>query len=692
MNDIKKSLLHALMGVEEWRAVDAEGETVLNKTLVEDLARECDCRLLDLLMQNSETRAHFFTRLSNGALVFKRSAFIMFLENREFLPDSFTAFTQKIGLGTDEKHFLQESKDVVLNFPFKDCVLVGGQTKDDQKRGEKFYNTILAPDECACLKDEKVFTNFKRYTKSGEEKVTELKPADNLIIKGNNYFALNCLKKRFAGKVKLIYIDPPYNTGSDSFGYNDRFNHSSWLVFMKNRLEIAKELLRNDGSIFIQCDDNEQAYLKVLCDEVFGRENFVNCIVVKMSEATGVKMAHQGKRLPKLKEYVLMYKKENISLNEIRINKEQWDNEYNIYLKNVNEKEIKKLKEIRDNENRTINDTKTADATLSKAKPCSINDLYRKNEISTDEKKIEFNFLNAWRIVRSVSVSGSGKKLADKKKKNVKADFFSIVTPQKKMYFMKNNYDESIENPRIKILFADDYLQYNPCDMWTDIKTTGLDNEGCVDMKNGKKPEDLLARIIMLSTNPGDIVLDYHLGSGTTAAVAHKMGRQYIGVEQMDYIESVTVERMKKVIAGEQGGVSKAVGWQGGGDFVYCELAKKSQALVDSVNKADSKAKLRKLFDEIMASPYLNYRVTSKEFLKIKISLSKNKSEKQKLQKTLDSLEGDFMGLSEDLQKELLVSMIDANTLCVNYSEIDDEQFHVSDEDKKLNREFYGRK
>ena len=138
----------------------------------------------------------------------------------------------------------------MLNWPYKDCVLEGGQTKEDQKRDEVFFNEVLAPDQITTILDEKVFTNWKRYDKDGEHELDELKPDDNLVIEGNNLVVLHSLKKRFAEKVKLIYIDPPYNTGTDTFGYNDTFKRSTWLTFMKNRLEVAKELLARDGAIY----------------------------------------------------------------------------------------------------------------------------------------------------------------------------------------------------------------------------------------------------------------------------------------------------------------------------------------------------------------------------------------------------------------------------------------------------------
>ena len=249
-------------------------EGVLNKNKLAELARQYNPELLNLLMSDGKISNHFFSKLETGMLVFKKDVFLQFLNNKEFLPDSFTAYKTKIGLATENK-YISENQEVVLNFPYKDCILEGGQTKDDAKRQEIFFNETLAPTEINRLLDDKVLTNFKRYDKDGEHEVEELADTDNLIIKGNNLIVLHSLKKRFAGKVKLIYIDPPYNTGNDSFNYNDSFNHSTWLTFMRNRFEISKELLSEYGTIFVSLDDKEAHYCKILMDEIFGRENFI---------------------------------------------------------------------------------------------------------------------------------------------------------------------------------------------------------------------------------------------------------------------------------------------------------------------------------------------------------------------------------------------------------------------------------
>ena len=246
----------------------------LNKNKIVEMALALDGELLALLLKNDTIKKHFFKEVS-GTLIFDKIEFQRSVSNKQFLPDSYTAFKNKIGL-TANGEYLTESKEVVLAWPYKDCVLEGGQTKEDQKRKEIFWNATLAPDEIDRLLDPKVLTNFKKYDKDGESIPDTINPKqDNFIFKGNNLLALHSLRRQFAGKVKLIYIDPPYNTGGDSFQYNDRFNHSAWLTFIQNRLLIAKDLLANNGSIWINIDDDESHYLKVMCDEVFGRHNFL---------------------------------------------------------------------------------------------------------------------------------------------------------------------------------------------------------------------------------------------------------------------------------------------------------------------------------------------------------------------------------------------------------------------------------
>ena len=263
------------------RFIDEEGELV--KAAVIDRAWKIDHDLVGLLLGDADIKTKFFDEIE-GHWIFNLNTFIEYVSDKNFLADSYTRFRNRIGLNIDDK-FLRERGEVSLAWPYKDCVLEGGQTREEEKRKEIFFNEILAQDEIDRLFDSKVLTNWKRYTVDGEQKVRKIERdengtiCENLIFKGNNLLALHTLKKQFQGKVKLIYIDPPYNRGDDSFGYNDHFTHSSWLTFMKNRLEVARELLKENGVIFVQCDDNEQAYLKVLMDEVLGRQNFIATIV-----------------------------------------------------------------------------------------------------------------------------------------------------------------------------------------------------------------------------------------------------------------------------------------------------------------------------------------------------------------------------------------------------------------------------
>ena len=267
----------------------ADGKLLKNK--LTELALKLDQPLIELLLSDSKAKEHFFiekTVTKDKVLVFDKDKFIAFVNNKEFLPDSFTSFKNKIGLMTNGE-YLKEKSDVVLAWAYKDCVLEGGQEKEDQRRDEIFYNETLSPDEIDRLFEPKVLTNFKKYDSKGEHKLAEFNADDNLVIKGNNLLTLHSLKQKFRGQVKLIYIDPPYNTENDSFKYNDKFTHSTWLTFMKNRLDIASELLSSDGSIYVQLDYNEVHYFKVLMDEVFGRESFQREIIWDVSVLSGFK-------------------------------------------------------------------------------------------------------------------------------------------------------------------------------------------------------------------------------------------------------------------------------------------------------------------------------------------------------------------------------------------------------------------
>lgn len=298
----------------------AEDGTFLRNAVYEAVM-QMDENLIHLLISNDDTKARFFKEVDD-VLVFDKVGFAWVINNREFLPDSYTRFKNKIGLADENGEMISTSGKVELVFPYKDCVLEGGQTKEDQKRSEIFYNETLAPDEVDRLLYPKVLTGAKRYSYDGDVDIEgnptgenartictvagTISDKDNLIIKGNNLLVLASLLKRFEGRVKCIYIDPPYNTGSDSFKYNDNFNQSSWLLFMKNRLQVAKRLLRRDGVIFVQSDDAEHAYLKVLMDEIFP-DSYINTITVETKANSGASGGGEDKRLKKNVEFILCY-------------------------------------------------------------------------------------------------------------------------------------------------------------------------------------------------------------------------------------------------------------------------------------------------------------------------------------------------------------------------------------------------
>lgn len=253
-------------------------EGVLIRNAIAEAAMELRPELLRLLLGHAELRSFFFTEVE-GVTVFDKVKFLRFVSNKNFLPDSFTAYRNRIGLADGTGDMLAERRQVVLSWPYKDCLLEGGQTREEARRQEIFWNETLAPDEINRLTEPKALCNFHRVTAEGVHPVDSLSDTDNYIIRGNNLLALYSLRKRYAGQVKMIYIDPPYNTGGDSFGYNDTFNHSTWLTFMRNRLEVARDLLTPDGSIYVQLDWNEAHYCKVLMDEIFGRDCFRNEII-----------------------------------------------------------------------------------------------------------------------------------------------------------------------------------------------------------------------------------------------------------------------------------------------------------------------------------------------------------------------------------------------------------------------------
>lgn len=629
------------------------------------LAVSNDKRILEFLLENSNFKAEYKERFFEeqcGALIFKKDDFLNFLDLK-LLSASYTSFSNKIGLGTSEKRFLKNNENVVLNFPFKDGVIKGGQSRDDDKSTELFFNNILAKSEIDVLFAPKVLNNFELLGKGDINEVLENKP--NLLIKGNNLIALHTLKEYFRhapqeDKVKLIYIDPPYNTGSDSFNYNDKFNHSTYLTFMKNRLEIARELLRDDGVIFVQCDDNEQAYLKVLMDEIFGEENYEVSFYVSVR--------YEGKTLSeknnyqKLIETILCYKKTssynpNKDKEDYSINNFCWDinllkspdnivefgnRKVEIFYKNSYE--IKKTEPSKN----ALKETWASGTVLRNNASGKLFDTY------ISDKRIDKDGYEVLYKVYDVGEDGLGYRFftGPKKAGATKGKFYSGI-PLDRLKELENG--SSIKEKSIS-----NFLQYE--DAFGNCR-----QEGGVQLNAGKKPEALIKRIIEISTNENDLVLDFFAGSGTTLAVAHKMKRRYIGIEQMEYIESITKERLKKVIEGEQSGISKAVSWSGGGNLIYCELASLNAKFIEKIENSSDENELDNIYEALRKLAFIDYRAD--------------------IQSDFKDLE--FGALSFEEKKRILKKCLDRNMDYIPYADIEDSEYKIDEQTRILNKIFY---
>lgn len=395
---------------------------------------------------------------------------------------------------------------------------------------------------------------------------------DNRLIYGDNLPALRALTTEFAGKIKCVYIDPPYNTGNVFAHYRDGLRHERWLEMMQPRLEELWALLRDDGFLVVQIDDNEFARLYLQMEDICQTQN-LKVVVVKMAEPTGVKMSQVVKSggIARLKEYLIVAGKSGIrGLQLERIAKDSWDDEYRMVVDNVSRSEIAQLKEIIANKKRSAVNVQRADAICAKFVFLTVDDMYQREQVGTPTDS--WLQENAWRIVRTCATTAGAKRLADHKRSQLKsyAAAFTIETPQHNLYVIKRDYNERMMQPRIRLLFADDYLTVHPGDFWQDIKTTGLGDEGGVDFTNGKKPEALLKRILGMTTQPGDWVLDAFAGSGTTGAVAHKMRRQWIMIESGEHCHTHILPRLLRVVdGGDTGGISRIVDWKGGGGWRY---------------------------------------------------------------------------------------------------------------------------
>ncbi|WP_208397757.1 site-specific DNA-methyltransferase [Helicobacter pylori] len=540
-----------------------------------------DEKLLTFMLEHenaNDYKKHFFKMIANS-LVFNEKALLECLETKE-LENSFTRFKNKIGLFS-QGGFLKSSGSVVLHFPFKDNVLLGNAKDNSTKSNELFYHEILHKKEIDTLLNKKALCRFEMHGQGDLENALKDENT-NYLIKGNNLIALHSLKKKFAKQVKCIYIDPPYNTGNDSFNYNDNFNHSSWLVFMKNRLEAAREFLSDDGSIYINLDYNEVHYCKVLMDEIFGVENFQREIIWRIGWLSGYKTSINN--FIRNHDTILFYSK---NADKLFFNKK--------YIENKDFKELIKIEKIQSN----------------------------LDNLGIDREK------------------------------------------QKNIIKIINHETRPKRYPLEDIWNGNEYDDLNSIAIVSYSGETVSKMLGTEEIK-GQKSEKLIQRILEASTNENDLVLDFFAGSGTTCAVAHKMKRRYIGIEQMDYIETITKERLKKVIEGEQGGISKKCGFKGGGSFVYAELKEVNLEIKKQILNANSKSECLKIFNA------LNERFLKRADCKID---------------EIDSEEFHNLDLNE--QKRIYCASFDSNEDYLNLGDIDEDAWGIDESTKKYNEIFY---
>lgn len=613
---------------------------LLKNQIVED-ALSIQPLLVKELLGNEKMKKVFFTDVE-GVMVFDKIKFQRFVSDTQFLGGSYTMFKNKIGLANENGRFVSESREVVLSWPYKDCMLEGGQTKEDAKRNEVFWNETLAPDEVNRLTEPKVFSTFKRYDKEGEHQVDHLSDNDNLIIKGNNLLALHSLKKKYAGQVKLIYIDPPYyfrkKLSTDTFKYNSNFHLSTWLTFMRDRLECAKHLLAPSGTIWIHMGDEGMHYLKLVADQVFGIDHFIGTLP---------RRTRNGK-------------------SDVPFNFSQ-DFDWLLVYTNVEESQAVM--------GRTV-DRKYYTTEDYPGKPWRLADLTKQ----TTAKERENSFFTMVDPKTGKEYPPSEKRTWCITKETFDFhykrgyivfpddyDFLKITKP----YSRKFKYEDEA-NGKLSSIISDCQIQQFLKSLLYDCKNEIGNNE--INDLFGRdefdyaKPENLIKIIMEAVTNEGDLVMDFFSGSGTTVAVAHKLGRKYIGCEQIDHQIELTVNRLNEVICGEQGGVSKSIGWQGGGSFVYCELSKANGKFADEIENAETTGQLMDIWNRMKATDYLNYKVDVKE---------------------VDANVADFEGLNLDDQKRFLIECLDKNLLNVPLSDIDSNEYGVTDEDKRLTREFY---
>lgn len=628
--------------------VTDDGE--LKKWVVLNKAQNFDEELIGLLLDNADLKEKFFVKVKD-TLVFNQNLFSQFLEQKNYLNDSYTQYKNKVGLTIDGK-YLKQRNEVALVWPFKDCILEGGQSREEQNREEIFFNEVLAQDEITQLLEPKVLTNAKRFDKDGEKSLdgfirdAELNKkrglpedtiTDNLVIKGNNLLALHSLKEEFGGKVKLIYIDPPYNRGGigDTFAYNNSFKHSSWLTFTKNRLEIAKRLLKTDGILIVAIDGAEQTYLGVLLDELFPNRE-IHCISIIHNPG-----GNQGTNF-------------------------SYTHEYAFFVLPKGGKHIGLFDRVDNPDVRPLRDVSTGNHLRTDAKNCFY-PIYVK-----DEKVIGFgdvcpddfhpDGINVHKedgIIEIYPIDPQG----NERKWVFARQTVESIKDELKVEFNRRRKAFDIKRHKTKFNFKT---------VWTDKKYDS--NEHGAKLLKKLVPDNKFTFPKSLYNvrdcidavtqyDPNAIVLDYHAGSGTTGHAVLDLNkedggnRRFILVEQMGYINTVTEKRIQKVISNNKTS-----------SYVYFELKRFNQVFIEQIEQAKDTKALLAIWEQMKAKSFLNYNVDIQE------------QEKHLEDFKTDSLKN---------QKQLLLKLLDLNQLYVNLSSLDDKDFECTAEEKAVTKDFY---
>lgn len=420
--------------------------------------------------------------------------------------------------------------------------------------GQKLELTWIGKD-----KEERVEPRILIYDK---EKSYGDQNTGNMLIHGDNLLALKSLEQDYAGKVKCIYIDPPFNTGEAFENYNDNMELSLWLNLMRCRLRMLYILLSEGGTIFIHIDDGNLGYLLLLLDEIFGRKNRLYTITFKQGAATGHKAINPG--CVTTTNFILMYAKNKTEWKPNRVfTKRERDTRYGKYITNI-EDEYKNWNIV----------------TLAEAFADFLGKGIKETRryIKENPQEIDkFVIDNSKAVIRTArpDMKSVGKDIQEKvleSKTHINQILYLERVNNPDMYFLNGErilfYKDKLKNIDGKLVSGEPLTT-----LWDDILSNNLHNEGEVRFPKGKKPEHLVKRLLELSTEEGDLILDSFLGSGTTAAVAHKMNRRYIGIEMGEQCYTHCKIRLDKVVDGEQGGISKVVNWQGGSGYRFYELA-----------------------------------------------------------------------------------------------------------------------